>query len=489
MPNPRHPSLYQINIRVWLHQLAEEMAHPVTLDDIPDNCLDRLAELGFDWIYFLGAWQTGERGKQISLANPQWVEEYRKVLPDFTEQDVGGSGFSIASYTLNTQLGDRGSLCRLHDRVHQRGLRLMLDFVPNHTALDHPWVEEHPEFYVYGTEELLNREPQNYIKLDGGQIFAYGRDPHFPGWPDTLQLNYANPDLSAAMIAELVEIVQDCDGLRCDMAMLILPEIFKQTWGLNAEPFWQKAIATVRKQHPDFMFMAEVYWDLGWNLQQIGFDYTYDKQLYDRLKEKRARFVHEHFLADIDYQHKLVRFLENHDESPVAASFPILVHQAAAIISFFSPGLHFFHHGQLEGWQKHISVHLSRAPQQPTDEAIKEFYQKLLACLRLPVVHNGNWELLECFPAWLGNWTWDCFIAFSWEGEDEQKLLVLVNYAPNQSQCYVRLPFTELGGFKFRLRDLMSEISYDRTGDGLMSGVYFDLPPWGYHVFSLELIS
>jgi glycosidase len=451
--------------------------------------LDELAELGFDWIYFLSVWQTGEIGKQVSLNHPQWLEEYRQVCPDFTEEDVGGSGFAIVGYTLNTELGGEGSLSRLRERLYQRGMRLMLDFVPNHTAIDHPWVKEHPEFYVGGTEELLQREPQNYIKLEDGQIFAYGRDPYFPGWPDALQLNYAKPEVQEMMIAELGKIARQCDGLRCDMAMLILPEVFEHTWGLKAEPFWQKAIAKVRKEFPDFMFMAEVYWDLGWTLQQIGFDYTYDKRLYDRLREKRARLVNEHFWADLDYQNKLVRFLENHDETRAAASFSPSEHQAAAVISFLCPGLRFFHQGQLEGWQKHIPVHLCRAAEQTTDEAIREFYQKLLACLRLPVVRNGTWELLDRFPAWLGNPTWDCFIAFTWEGQDEEKLLVLVNYAPNQSQGYIRLPFTELGGLKCILCDLMSGIIYDRTGDSLISGVYFDLPPWGYHVFSLEMVS
>src|SRR6516162_7216465 len=70
----------------------------------------------------------------------------------------------------------------------------------------------------------------------GPKIFAYGRDPNFPGWPDTLQLNYANPELQAARIDELVAIGGKCDGVRCDMAMLLLPEIFRRAWGLTPGP-------------------------------------------------------------------------------------------------------------------------------------------------------------------------------------------------------------------------------------------------------------
>ena len=198
----------------------------------------------------------------------------------------------------------------------------MLDFVPNHMALDHPWVESHPEYFVAGTDVDRAREPQNYVRVTrkkGNLILAYGRDPYFSGWPDTLQLDYSNPDTQEAMTRELLKIAGRCDGVRCDMAMLILPEVFERTWGRRSQPFWPQATARVREKVPGFLFMAEVYWDLEWTLQQQGFDYTYDKRLYDRLREGHARPVREHLHAALDYQVKLARFLENHDEPRAAA--------------------------------------------------------------------------------------------------------------------------------------------------------------------------
>jgi hypothetical protein len=482
-----NPSLYQINARVWLDRLSRQIDRPATLDDIPDAELDELANLGFDWVYFLSVWQTGKAARQVSRSNSKWFAEYRELLPDLQEEDICGSGFAITSYTLNTSLGEPESLIRLRDRLHQRGLKLMLDFVPNHTAPDHPWVQEHPEYYVTGTEALLTEQPQNYIKIDlpqGPTILAYGRDPYFDGWPDTLQLNYGNPALQAALVDELVKISQWCDGLRCDMAMLVLPEIFQQTWGIATEPFWPRAIAQVRQEHPGFVFMAEVYWDLEWALQQQGFDYTYDKRLYDRLREEQAHPVREHFWADLDYQRKSARFLENHDEPRAAATFPPGVHEAAAVLTYFCPGLRFFHQGQLQGWQKKISVHLCRGPEQPTDQGLRAFYSKILEGLRLRAVRDGDWQLLECKPAWEGNWTWDCFIAFAWQGTDGQRAIAVVNYAPNQSQCYIPLPWPDLGGQTYRLKDLMGAESYDRSGDSLLSpGLYLDCPAWGYQMF------
>jgi hypothetical protein len=490
MTSPRYPSLYQINTRVWLTQLSQKLDRTATLDDIPDAPLDWLAETGFDWVWFLSVWQTGQEGQRLSRSNPEWLREFHETLPDLREEDIPGSGFAITGYTVHTNLGGDAALARLRERLRQRGLRLMLDFVPNHTGLDHPWIEDHPEYYIPGTEPDLARAPGNYTwvkRKRGDLLLALGRDPYFPGWPDALQLNYGNPATQEAMTKELVKIAGQCDGVRCDMAMLVLPEVFERTWGIQAQPFWPKATRRVRERSPGFCFMAEVYWDLEWALQQQGFDYTYDKRLYDRLREGHARPVREHLHAGLDYQDRLARFLENHDEPRAAATFHPGIHEAAAVISFLSPGLRFFHQGQFEGRLKRISPHLGRAPNEPIDRRLESFYGRLLAVLRQPAVRDGQWQLLECVPAWDGNWTWDCFLAFAWQGAANERLLVMVNYSPTQSQCYVRLPFADLGGGQWRLRDQLGTAAYERDGSDLRSrGLYLDEPPWRASVFSLS---
>lgn len=490
MVTPIYPALYQVNTRLWIQFLSRKLGRAATLDDIPDSALDEMMNLGFDWVYCLGVWQTGAVGPKISRSRPEWLDEYRKLLPDLTDQDICGSCFAIQQYQVSDRLGGNSAMERLRDRLHQRGLKLMLDFVPNHMAPDHGWVQTHPEYFVQGTEELLAQELQNYCQValpTGNVIFAYGRDPYFDGWPDTLQLNYGNPSLQAAMVKELLIIAQFCDGVRCDMAMLILPDVFQRTWGITIAPFWPSAIPKIRSLHPGFTFMAEVYWDLEWTLQQQGFNYTYDKRLYDRLREQHAVPVGEHFRANLEYQQRSARFLENHDEPRAAATFPADVHRAAAILTFLCPGLRFFHQGQLDGYQKKISVHLQRGPEEPTDPALHRFYRDLLTCLRLPVVREGIWHLLNCTPAWDGNWTWNAFIGFSWDHAAGTRLLIIVNYAPHTSQCNVTLPYPDLAGKNYLLKDLMSPITYERSGDNLISGLYFELPGWGYHVFELQV--
>lgn len=489
MTNPRYPSLYQINTRVWLTELSEKLGRSANLDDIPDAELDRLTAWGFDWIWFLSVWQTGPGAQHVSRSNPEWRREFQETLPDLREDDIAGSGFAITGYTVHQNLGGDATLARLRERLRQRGLKLMLDFVPNHMGLGHPWIEEHADYFIPGSEADLASAPQNYTRVkrqSGEQIFAYGRDPYFSGWPDTLQLNYANPALQEAMIGELLRISGQCDGVRCDMAMLVLPEVFERTWGHRAPLFWPTATQRVRGRVPGFLFMAEVYWDMEWTLQQQGFDYAYDKRLYDRLREGHARPVREHFHAGLDYQDKLARFLENHDEPRATATFTTEVHQAAAVITYLSPGLHFFHQGQFEGRKKRISPHLVRGPMEPVDELLKQFYDRLLAVLRRPEVRQGRWQLLECTPGGEGNGRHDDFMVFAWQGLNGEALVVAVNYAAHQSQCHVRLPFADLAGKQWQLQDQLSSACYEWNGDDLQGrGLYLDMTPWQACVFQM----
>jgi hypothetical protein len=197
-------------------------------------------------------------------------------------------------------------------------------------------------------------------------------------------------------------------------------------------------------------------------------------------------------MAALDYQDKLARFLENHDEPRAAATFPAPIHQAAAIITFLTPGLRFFHQGQLQGKKVRISMHLNRGPSESLDPAIADFYRALLGQLRDPCVRNGNWQLLHCRRAWDSNPTSDSFIAFSWTDslpDSGERRLVIVNYSDHQSQCYAEIPWRGLDGRTVWLKDGMSNAMYDRPGSDLASkGLFLDLPAWGYHVFSIRVV-
>src|SRR5580692_1680392 len=426
----RFPLLYQLNTRMLVGEAPAPRSGHATLDDLPESLFERAAARGFEWIWMLGVWQTSVAGQRLSR-EPAARADRAADLPDLGESDIIGSPFAIIGYDVHRDFGGEPALIRLRDRLRRREQRLLLDFIPNHIALDHPWVDAHPEYLIEGSEDDLRREPTSYVALEtarGPRVFAHGRDPNFAGWNDTLQLNYRHGGLREAMIVELERIADRADGVRCDMAMLLEPEVFTRTWGERARPrdgtppvdrpFWPDAIARIRQRHPGFLFVAEAYWDLEWTLQEEGFDFTYDKRLYDRLRAGKARPIREHLAAPPPFRDRTLHFLENHDEPRAAAVFPPDVHRAAAVTSYLVPGLRFFHEGQLEGRRAHASIHLARrAPEKP-DQALGAFYERLLACLRRPETHDGVWRLCACRAAWNGNPSWDNFIAFTWQGDD-----------------------------------------------------------------------
>jgi len=300
-----------------------------------------------------------------------------------------------------------------------------------------------------------------------------------------------------AMLEELLKIAQTADGVRCDMAMLVLPEIILRTWGDRSlpsdgaspvdEPFWSAAIPWIRERHPDFCFIAEAYWDLETTLILQGFDYAYDKRLYDHLRAGDATAARGHLSRNPGFQNKAVHFLENHDEPRAAAVFPPAVHRAAGVIAFLGPGLHLFHDGQFEGRRTKLPVQLSRRPDEPADPETEKFYRDLFRCRRHSARRNGSWQLLNCRPAWDGNPTSERFVAFAWEAEGEAWLVVTVNYGPTQGQCYVEIPHTGFPGNRFLFVDIMGGSQYEREGDPLAArGLYVDLPEWGYHVFEMR---
>jgi hypothetical protein len=252
-------------------------------------------------------------------------------------------------------------------------------------------------------------------------------------------------------------------------------------------PFWPDALTTVRAIHSGFVFMAEVYWDREYDLQQQGFDFTYDKPLYDRLVAGDGPAVRKRLAAALEIQDRSARFLENHDEARAATAFPPDRHRAAATIAFLAPGLRLFHEGQLEGRRVQVSVHLGRRPAEAPDPALREFYDRLLRVLARRETHEGRWTLRPCRPAWEGNGSWDRFVAMSWEGERGARLLACANYGPTRGQAFADAAFPGLEGRRVALHDLLGDARYERDGDDLgRRGLYLDLPAWGHHAFEVR---
>ena len=291
---------------MWLDELSRREGTAIDLASVPETEWDAVAALGFDVVWLMGVWERSPAGIAIALENAGLVESFRRALPDFQTKDVVGSPYCIRDYTVDAHLGGPAGLAAARAALAERGVGLLLDFVPNHVAPDHPWTEAHPEYFVRGSDEDLARDPASFVRVGDG-VLANGRDPYFAAWPDVVQLNAFSPDLRAAVIETLSSIAAQCDGVRCDMAMLMMNDTFERTWGERGgtrpeADYWPTVISAVKSAHPDFVFMAEAYWDLEWALQQQGFDYCYDKRLYDRLVHDGAEAVQGHLNADLGYQ-------------------------------------------------------------------------------------------------------------------------------------------------------------------------------------------
>jgi hypothetical protein len=423
------------------------------------------------------------------MRNQGLLDDFRRALPDFVAADNVGSPYCVRNYVVDSHLGGPKGLAVARKELAQRGLRLMLDFVPNHVAPDHPWVTDHPDYFIQGNYGDSVREPGAFLAA-GGNVFACGKDPFFPAWPDVLQLNAFNPGLRAAIIETVNSIADQCDGVRCDMAMLVMNDIFQRTWGERAgarpeKEYWPELIGAVRAKHPGFLFMAEAYWDLEWELQQHGFDFCYDKKLYDRLEHGPAENVRLHLCADLAYQERLVRFIENHDEPRAAATFSPEKERAAAVLTSTLPGAVLLHEGQFEGRKVRLPVFLGRRPDEPPDPECRVFYANLLQAIAKERLRSGACQLCGR-EGWPDNSSYLNLVAWCWTREDARHLLI-VNLADSPAQARVQVPGDGIRGRKWRLVDVLTGEAFDRDGDEMGGGgVYIDLGPWGRNFFRLQ---
>ncbi|MBN1945786.1 MAG: hypothetical protein JW797_08915 [Bradymonadales bacterium] len=486
----QRPILYEINTWPWLNEIRQREGRSLTLAEIPGRVWDSLAALHIDAVWLMGIWQRSPAAVRIASEHPDLLEEHRRVLPDFSCRDVVGSPYAVFRYEVDPNFGNAEDLAAARKALAERRIALLLDFVPNHVAVDHPWVTEHPEYFIRGTEEDLNRAP-GYFFRHGRNVLAHGRDPYFLPWTDTAQLDATQADYRKAAVQTLCDIATMCDGVRCDMAMLLVDRIFRQTWGEHTDAsrkldFWNEVIGAVRERNPDFLFLAEVYWDMEWELQRQGFDYCYDKRLYDRLVHETAESIRLHLGADIGFQERLVRFIENHDEPRAVSVFDPRWVRAAALCMLTLPGAKLLHEGQIEGRRHKVPVQLGRRPAEVTDSELRRFYLKLLEEVDSPVFRQGGWLLCDR-SGWPDTWSYLNVVAWCWRKADHRRLIV-INLSSQNARARVKMPWGDLAGRSWRLMDSLSGEEFVRGGDEMRDpGLYVELKGWGTHFLQFQL--
>jgi glycosidase len=479
----------EINTWVWLKEMERKYARQMTLDRVPPNEWDEFAALGFNAIWLMGIWRRSPAGRKISREDSSLFDAYTQSLPDWKKSDLNGSPYCIKEYTVDASFGGIVALEKVRKELKRREIRLILDFVPNHVAIDHRWLDTHPEYFIKGSEIDLEQKPKEYFQSENG-VFANGRDPFFPPWQDVAQINAFSPEYREAVIQELKRIGRICDGVRCDMAMLLLNRTFGHSWQSQVGPapeteFWEDIISEVKKTHPSMTFFAEVYWGLEWELLQVGFDFCYDKRLYDRIINENAGTIRQHLEADFEYQQHLLRFIENHDESRAASLLTIQKQKAASLLTYTLPGANLLYEGQLDGRKRKNHVLLGRRAPERINKEILEFYQNLLPAIKN--MHDyGSWQLCKV-TGWSNNQTFENLLVYTWQAGPSKDLIV-INYSNEQSQGSVFLPWSELRNSDVKFVDYLVSGFLLRPGLELKEkGLFVDLPPWGYHFLTTTL--
>jgi glycosidase len=485
---PDHPTVHEVFTWVWLAELAEAAGRPVTLDDVPDEAWDELARPGVDAVWLMGVWERSPMGAAIARTNPSMLAAHQATLADLRDDDVVGSAYCVRSYQVDPHLGGDEGLATARAALASRGVRLVLDFVPNHIAPDHAWVTEHPAYLIAGSADDLERDPASFIQTAGG-VFACGRDPYFPAWPEVVQLDASLVAVREAAAETVGAIAERCDGVRCDMAMLVLDDVFVRTWGERARGgpspgdgrgYWRHVIEQVRATHPGFAFWAEAYWDLEPVLVEQGFDACYDKRLYDRLvHHEGAASIRAHLVADLAWQRHTVRFVENHDEPRAAAVLDSRQHRAAATVALTLPGVALVHEGQTVGRRARTPVTLGRRPAESPDVALQAWYDRLFAALA-DGLRTGRWAL-AAVEGWPDNTSCNRLVAWTWTTLDDA-YLVVVNLSDQPADGRVRLDLTgapETVAFE----DALSGETYIRDAQRVRDeGLYVALEGFGVHL-------
>jgi hypothetical protein len=492
--------IYEVDIRELFYRFKSNISSIKNLNHIPDTFFTELKRIGVKYIWLIGIYEQSKTGKKLAFELQELHSKYMECLSDWTKKDIAASPYAIKKYEIAREFGGIKAYRIFRKKLKEKfDIGIILDFIPNHVALDNSIVEKHPEYFIRVNEPIPPERSKNYFKktTETGNIFlAHGKDPFSPVWKDTLQLDYRSKAVQKYMTKEVVKLSELCDGLRCDMSMLILSEVFNSNWKdyplpsdivPSGKEFWCDAISTVRNLNPKFLFIAEVYWDKEKIMLDLGFDYVYDKKLYDCLTQYNCPRLREYIQHTFSFEKGRLVFLENHDEQRAASILPREKYYACAVLNYSLPSVKLLHEGQLEGRKIPHALQLLRIQPEKINVEIYQFYRTLFDVIHKSAIKNGYFRALNPLPAWERSPSYQNFIIYFYENDKLEKDLVVVNFSGYQSQCRVKIESFDLIGHEFIIEDRLSDQKYQRSGNEMFyDGLFLELMPYQAQIFQFR---
>ncbi len=484
------------NSYVWLDQLSKWYGREIrTLDQIPDEELDKLAQRGITGLWLIGLWERSKASQRIKQR--------------MGDHDAVASAYSLFSYDIAADLGGWGALENLRWRAWQRGVRLSADMVPNHMGIDSQWVLDHPDWflsvpyapypgYSFNSEVLSDDlrvgiwlEDHYYSKSDAAVVFKrvdrwtgdtryiyHGNDGTSMPWNDTAQLDYLKAEVREAVIQTILHVARNFPIIRFDAAMTLAKKHIQRLWfpepgaggaipsrsehGLTRaqfdaaipEEFWREVVDRVAAEVPDTLLLAEAFWLMeGYFVRTLGMHRVYNSAFMHMMRDEdnaKYRLVMKNVLEfDTQVLKRFVNFMNNPDEKTAIEQFGDGdKYFGVATVMATLPGLPMFGHGQFEGFREKYGMEFRCAKwdEQPNEGLISAHEWRIFPILhkRYIFAEVDNFLLYDFFSV-DGHVNEDVF-AYSNRHNTERGLVVYHNkYADTSGWVRTSVAFMDKG--------------------------------------------
>ncbi|MEO0141831.1 MAG: alpha-amylase family glycosyl hydrolase, partial [candidate division WOR-3 bacterium] len=424
---------------VWLYQLSRKYQRQITrLDQIPDEELDLLSDWGFNALWLIGIWERSQASAKIKklCGNPEAI----------------ASAYSIYDYVVASDLGGEAAFNNLKERAIKRNIRIAVDIVPNHTAIDSLWIKEHPEWFIQ-TDTLpffnykfngpnLSDDPEieiyiedgYYTRTDAAVVFKlvdrksgriryiyHGNDGTSTPWNDTAQLNFLIPEVREAVIKKIIEVARKSPIIRLDAAMTLTKRHYQRLWfpepgkggdipsrtqwsmsrnefnRLFPKEFWREVVERIARETPDTLLLAEAFWLMeGYFVRNLGMHRVYNSAFMNMLKMEHNREYHQVLKNILEFNPEILRrfvnFMSNPDELTAVDQFgKDDKYFGVCVLLATMPGLCMFAHGQIEGFKEKYGMEYRRSywEEMPDEYLIKRHQKEIFPLLKKRYLFSG----------------------------------------------------------------------------------------------------